>query len=153
MTLKPMLVAALVLSARLAAAQTVVAPTAAIFDHPDAEFAITSGYRVEFFRCNSVSPGPPAVCVGRAAAPFTTGAIVPKASITGTAAARRINLLAAPVSGVLASMPTGVGFVGTLVALGDLSAGGFGESGRTADSNPFYASGRTPASPTGVVIQ
>lgn len=147
-----MIAIVLLLLGRSAEAQIVTAPTDATFAHPDADFAITSGYRMEFFQCSSVTPGPPPVCVGRASQPFQTTGTVPKTLVTGPATAR--HFLFADVQGApLASLPVAFGFVSALVAVGDTSAGGSGESQRSGDSNPFFARGRNPATPTGLTVR
>lgn len=137
-------------------AQTVIGPTRILFVHPDAELAVTGAYHVDFFQCASVSST--GACVSQAASPFQ-GADVMKAAVVtlsppdASGANRQIAMNAAPVSGVLGSMPAGVPFVGTLQAVGDPNAGGTGASARSAASNPFFAAGKTPASPTGVLAK
>lgn len=133
-------------------AQVIIAPTAATFSHPDAEFAVTGSYRLEFYQCNSVTPpdatNPNGTCVGRAAAPFQTATDVPKSAVTGNASARSFSLTTAPVNGVLSSMPAGVGFVSAIRAVADPAIPGVaGVSASAGDSNPFFSSARTPAVP------
>jgi len=144
------LLAAMTLFAVPATAQVVIAPTGTTFNHPTTEFNRTASYREEFFQCASVTAG---VCTGRAAAPFQTGVLIPKAAITGTAPSRTFLFTSIPSGNPLPSLPAGVGFVATIVAIGDPNAGATGESARSGDSNPFFAQGTTPASPTSVVVQ
>lgn len=143
------LLVAFLMSAVYAEAQVVVAPTGVTFTHSATEFNRTASYREEFFQCTSVTAG---VCTGRAAAPFQTGVLIPKAAVTGTAP-RAFLFSSIPAGSPLPSLPAGVGFVSTLVAIGDPNAGATGESARSGDSNPFFAQGVTPASPTNVVVQ
>lgn len=142
--------------ATVARAQAVIAPSKLLFKSTDADLGLTAAYHVDFYQCASVSSD--GACVGQAASPFQ-GADVAKAAVVTlsppdtSGANRQIAMSAAPVSGVLAAMPAGVPFVGTLVAVSDPNAGGVGVSTRSAPSNPFFAQGKTPASPTGVLAK
>lgn len=141
---------AFLLFALPASAQVVISPTGVTFTHTATDFAVTASYREEFFQCGSLTGG---VCTGRAAAPFQTGTLIPKAAVTGTAPTRNFLFSSIPVGSPLPSLPAGVPFVTTLVAIGDPNVGGVGESGRSSDSSPFFAQGRTPAAPTNVAVQ
>jgi ABC-type sulfate transport system permease component len=150
----------------VAAAQIAVNPQAATYVSTDADHAITATIHIDYFQCSSVTPA--AACVGKASAPFQSGTDVPKASITSTGAVtcptgvpagstcttHSVSLTTAPANGVLASMPSGVGFVADLKAVGDTTIPGVaGTSPYSADSNPFFARARTPAAPGLVAVQ
>lgn len=149
-----------------AAAQVVVNPQAANYISADADHAITATIHVDYFQCASVTAA--AACVGKAAAPFQAGTDVAKSAITSagvvtcptgmpagsTCTTHVISLTTAPASGVLASMPSGIGFVADLKAVGDTTILGVaGTSPYSTDSNPFFARARTPAAPGLVVVQ
>lgn len=139
-----------VLLAHAGYAQSVVAPSTATFTHSDADLGITATYQVALFQCATVTTA--GTCTGKAAAPFTTIS-VPKAVVTGTAAARVINLKAAPATGTLTGLPAGVGFVMEVSAVGDTSIPGVaGTSAPSNDSNPLFGSARTPAAPGSVTV-
>lgn len=161
MTIRPVILAVLcgvascLCAARVAAQTPATNPSAVAFAHPDSEFAVTGSYIEEFFQCGSILAG---ACVNQAAAPFQTGVTIPKSGVSTLSPPvngnnRSINLRVAPASGVLASLPSGVGFVTMLSAIGDPAAGGTGSSARSAASNPFFQSAKTPAAPTGLVAQ
>lgn len=134
-----------------ARAQVVTAPTRAEFQHPDADYAVTGTYHLDFYQCASLTPA--GLCQGRAAVPFSSGADIPKAAVTGNATLRTANFSGGAVPGVLQSMPIGVAFVSTVIAVGDGTIGGQGQSAPSVDSNAFFARGRTPASPTATAVR
>lgn len=125
-----------------------ITPNALTFQHPDADFAITTGYTIEYYRCGSLSTA--GLCVGRATAAFQVGNTIPKAAVTGVANARTIDL---SKLNVFTSLPAGVPFVMALTAVGDKNAGATGDSGRSLDSNAFFALGRNPAIPDSLVVR
>lgn len=139
------------LLARPVSAQVVTGPTSLAFAHADTDFAITASYQLQFFQCASITNS---VCQGQATSPMQS-VTVPKSGVTSFAPDsngdnRSISFTAAPVSGVLPSLPAGVAFVAALIANGDTSAGGAGSSAASAPSNPFYRTGRAPAAPSAV---
>jgi hypothetical protein len=135
-----------------ASAQVVTKPTAASFTQSDAEFAASLGYHLDFYQCASVTAG---ACVGQATAPFQQGVDVPKALVTTIVPVapdtnnRSFSFLVAPANQILSAAPAGIGFVVTLIVNGDPTLG-FGESARSAASNPFFQSGAPPLAVTGL---
>lgn len=135
-----------------ALAQTVVNPQLAVFQQSDPEFNKSLSYHMDFFACTSLAAG---VCQGQAVAPFQVGSDIAKAAVTtisppnpdGTN--RSFSMTTAPITGVLASMPTGTAFVTTLAAVGDPNMGAT-NSARSAASNPFFPSG-TALAPVGTL--
>ena len=136
-----MLAAGLVLSlfATRAQAQAVTGPTTALFTQPAGDIPLTLSYQLDFFQCASVTVA--GACVGQAATPFQSGAVIPVASVTtqtpdANGDNRTFPLTTAPASGLLGAIPVGTFFVATLIVNGD-PAQGEGNSGRSAASNPF----------------
>jgi hypothetical protein len=144
------------LFARPSQAQVVTAPTGASFLYTDAQLAQVTSFVVEDFQCASLSGG---ICTGQAAAPFQTGVTIPKANVTTLSPAdsfgnnRAISFAAAPGSGILTSLPAGVPFVTTILAIGDPTTGTTGQSPRSAASNPFFATGVLPAVPGNIKVK
>jgi hypothetical protein len=150
--LKTLLFALLLATPAAAQSTVVVAPAAATFAHSDADFAITASYHFEFYTCTSVTTA--GVCVGQAATPFQAGVDVPKSLVTGTAVARSVDMKAAPTSGVLSSVPLGVGLVATVKAVADTSVPGVGGTSAASNiSNAFFAQARTPVAPGSLAVR
>jgi hypothetical protein len=149
-------VVALVASVVSAQAQAVTAPTSASFPYTDAQMLQVTGFLIEDFQCASLVAG---VCTGQAAAPFQTGATIPKANVATLNPVdafgnnRSVALNASPGNGVLASLPAGVPFVSTITAIGDPTQGASGNSVRSAASNPFFATGVQPAAPANMKVK
>jgi len=137
-------------------AQAVTAPSGASFSYPDTALAQVTGFLIEDFQCASLTAG---VCVGQAAAPFQTGANIPKANVVTLATPdafgnnRSVSFAAAPGSGVLTSLPAGVPFIATITAIGDPTVGATGNSPRSAASNPFFSSAVPPAAPSNIKVK
>jgi hypothetical protein len=137
------LVPAFALVAALASAQTVTAPQSATFQYSAANLAQVTGFVQQYYLCTMSSTG---VCTP-ATTPFQAGVTVPVASVTGTAPTLTISLTTSPESGVLASMPAGSAFVGTLEAIGNPAMGFSGTSAQGPVSNAFFPQAGTPAVP------
>lgn len=132
---------------RLASAQTVpIAPTVVSFTVTDADVAKTLAYRVEFFQCAGITGGGGTNC---ATAPFQSGVDVPKTAMTSAGTTRTLSLTGAPAAGALTALPTGVYFVGTLIAVAD-PAQAATNSPRSAVSNPFLEGVLPLGAPTAV---
>jgi len=135
----------------VASAQVTIAPTQASFVHADVDFNATAAYRLDFYACTSVTQA--GLCVGRSSTPFQTAGQVLKSAVSGSATARTFPM-SALTPAVLPSMPIGVAFVSTIIAIGDTAVPGVvGNSPPSADSNAFFAQGRTPASPAALSIR
>lgn len=155
--MKYLLAGAFVILGSVAQAQVVVGPSSAVFSHPDDQYAITATYHLDFYQCASVTvdaANPQGICIGQAAAPFQSGADVPKSAVTGDAQNRTVNLRTSSANGVLTAMPVGVGFVTKIKAVADATiAGVAGTSAPSPESNPFFSQARTPAAPGNASIR
>lgn len=151
------LVLLVVMVARHAGAQSLVtAPRIALFQHSDADVALTATYHLDLYQCGAVQNG---LCQNQAAAPIA-GFDIPKTAMTNvtppptdsTQPNRSISLLNAS-GAFLVAVPAGVPYIATLTAIADPNAGGQGSSGASAASNPFYAVAGTPARPAAVTVR
>jgi hypothetical protein len=103
-------------------AQTVSAPTTAVFAQSDADFALTVSYHVDFYQCASVVAG---ACVGASTTPFSTGVTVQQGNVIpltppdSAGNNRQFSLVDhGPVQAFLLTMPVTAAFVGTIQATG-----------------------------------
>lgn len=141
-------------------AQVVTGPTTALFAQPATDIPLTLSYQLDFFQCASISAPtatPPNACVGQAATPFQSGAVIPVASVTtqtpdANGDNRTFPLSTAPASDLLGAIPVGIPFVATLIVNGN-PAQGEGNSARSAASNPFFSATKPAGAVTTVKVQ